>query len=76
MIRLTTLVAKFKPQIIKRFARNNAAVFQHRFYSMPVTSEPFLSGSNSNYLEEMYYAWLENPKSVHKVRLAVDILSK
>ncbi|XP_032868746.1 2-oxoglutarate dehydrogenase-like, mitochondrial isoform X2 [Amblyraja radiata] len=66
MIRLTTLVAKFKPQIIKRFAQNNAAVFQHRFYSMPGTSEPFLSGSNSNYLEEMYYAWLENPKSVHK----------
>uniref|UniRef100_A0A8C3GYX6 oxoglutarate dehydrogenase (succinyl-transferring) n=1 Tax=Corvus moneduloides TaxID=1196302 RepID=A0A8C3GYX6_CORMO len=30
------------------------------------TSEPFLSGSNSNYVEEMYYAWLENPKSVHK----------
>ena len=29
--------------------------------------EPFLSGSSSNYVEEMYNAWLENPKSVHKV---------
>ncbi|XP_063814928.1 2-oxoglutarate dehydrogenase-like, mitochondrial isoform X2 [Pseudophryne corroboree] len=28
--------------------------------------EPFLSGTNSSYVEEMYYAWLENPKSVHK----------
>lgn len=32
-------------------------------------SEPSPSGSNSNYVEEMYYAWLENPKSVHKVSL-------
>ncbi|XP_027751725.1 2-oxoglutarate dehydrogenase-like, mitochondrial isoform X1 [Empidonax traillii] len=30
------------------------------------TSEPFLSGGNSSYVEEMYYAWLENPESVHK----------
>lgn len=35
------------------------------------SSEPFLSGSNSNYVEEMYYAWLENPKSVHQVSLRV-----
>ncbi|NWU48120.1 OGDHL protein, partial [Dromas ardeola] len=35
-------------------------------YASSGTSEPFLSGSNSNYVEEMYYAWLENPKSVHK----------
>ncbi|CAH2321312.1 2-oxoglutarate dehydrogenase-like, mitochondrial [Pelobates cultripes] len=30
------------------------------------SKEPFLSGTNSSYVEEMYYAWLENPKSVHK----------
>lgn len=39
-----------------------------RTYSAPVASEPFLNGTSSNYVEEMYYAWLENPKSVHKVR--------
>lgn len=39
-----------------------------RGYSAPVASEPFLNGTSSNYVEEMYYAWLENPKSVHKVR--------
>ncbi|KAG7219761.1 hypothetical protein INR49_018861 [Caranx melampygus] len=37
-----------------------------RCYSAPVASEPFLNGTSSNYVEEMYYAWLENPKSVHK----------
>lgn len=41
-------------------------------YASSGASEPFLSGSNSNYVEEMYYAWLENPKSVHKVRLKLD----
>uniref|UniRef100_A0A3B5M598 2-oxoglutarate dehydrogenase complex component E1 n=1 Tax=Xiphophorus couchianus TaxID=32473 RepID=A0A3B5M598_9TELE len=39
-----------------------------RSYSAPVASEPFLNGTSSNYVEEMYYAWLENPKSVHKIR--------
>ena len=33
-----------------------------------MASEPFLNGTSSNYVEEMYIAWLENPKSVHKVR--------
>ncbi|ESO00011.1 hypothetical protein HELRODRAFT_192693 [Helobdella robusta] len=31
-----------------------------------VAQEPFLNGSSSSYIEEMYNAWLENPKSVHK----------
>ncbi|XP_061119574.1 2-oxoglutarate dehydrogenase complex component E1-like isoform X4 [Conger conger] len=37
-----------------------------RCYTAPVATEPFLNGTSSNYVEEMYYAWLENPKSVHK----------
>uniref|UniRef100_A0A672PRX4 2-oxoglutarate dehydrogenase complex component E1 n=1 Tax=Sinocyclocheilus grahami TaxID=75366 RepID=A0A672PRX4_SINGR len=37
-----------------------------RCYAAPVAAEPFLNGTSSNYVEEMYYAWLENPKSVHK----------
>lgn len=41
-----------------------------RCYTAPVASEPFLNGTSSNYVEEMYYAWLEDPKSVHKVRSA------
>uniref|UniRef100_A0A671YHU2 2-oxoglutarate dehydrogenase complex component E1 n=1 Tax=Sparus aurata TaxID=8175 RepID=A0A671YHU2_SPAAU len=31
-----------------------------------VAAEPFLNGTSSNYVEEMYYAWLENPRNVHK----------
>jgi len=30
-----------------------------------LSQEPFLSGNSSNYVEEMYYAWLVDPKSVH-----------
>ncbi|XP_033644235.1 2-oxoglutarate dehydrogenase, mitochondrial-like isoform X1 [Asterias rubens] len=37
-----------------------------RGYAAPVAAEPFLSGSSSNYVEEMYQSWLEDPKSVHK----------
>ncbi|KAJ8286387.1 hypothetical protein GJAV_G00038710 [Gymnothorax javanicus] len=37
-----------------------------RCFTAPVTAEPFLNGMSSDYVEEMYYAWLENPKSVHK----------
>lgn len=38
-----------------------------RPYSNQVAAEPFLNGSSSNYVEEMYNAWLEDPKSVHRV---------
>ncbi|XP_031567759.1 2-oxoglutarate dehydrogenase, mitochondrial-like [Actinia tenebrosa] len=31
-----------------------------------VAKEPFLNGNSSNYVEDMYASWLENPKSVHK----------
>ncbi|KAI5235655.1 2-Oxoglutarate Dehydrogenase [Manis pentadactyla] len=39
---------------------------QAHCYAAPVAAEPFLSGTSSNYVEEMYSAWLDNPKSVHK----------
>lgn len=31
-----------------------------------VAQEPFLNGSSSIYVEEMYNAWLKDPNSVHK----------
>jgi len=43
-----------------------------RLYSTPATSvvaEPFLNGTSSTYVEEMYESWLENPGSVHKVNV-------
>lgn len=37
-------------------------------YATSASAEPFLNGSSSIYVEEMYNSWLEDPKSVHKVR--------
>ena len=43
-------------------------LFQKNYASSTsVAHESFLNGSTSNYVEEMYNAWLENPQSVHKV---------
>ncbi|OON21930.1 oxoglutarate dehydrogenase (succinyl-transferring), E1 component [Opisthorchis viverrini] len=36
------------------------------FRAKRVFKEPFLNGTSSNYLEDIYQAWLENPSSVHK----------
>ncbi|KAL0107582.1 hypothetical protein PUN28_014709 [Cardiocondyla obscurior] len=36
-----------------------------RRYNSRATTEPFLNGSSSSYVEEMYNAWLQDPSSVH-----------
>ena len=45
----------------------------HTSKTIPATStvaaEPFLNGNSSNYQEAMYESWLEDPSSVHKVRM-------
>ncbi|XP_032161396.1 2-oxoglutarate dehydrogenase, mitochondrial isoform X1 [Mustela erminea] len=74
MFHLRTCAAKLRPltasQTVKTFSQNRPAAArtlgQIRCFTAPVAAEPFLSGTSSNYVEEMYYAWLENPKSVHK----------
>lgn len=33
----------------------------------PGVAEPFLNGTSSVYVEEMYNSWLQDPKSVHTV---------
>lgn len=38
-----------------------------RKYSVPAAAEPFLNGSSSQYVEDMYNAWLADPCSVHAV---------
>ncbi|XP_035230854.1 2-oxoglutarate dehydrogenase, mitochondrial-like [Stegodyphus dumicola] len=37
-----------------------------RTYLTKTSKEPFLNGSSSAYVEEMYKAWLKDPNSVHK----------
>ncbi|XP_033845752.1 2-oxoglutarate dehydrogenase complex component E1 [Periophthalmus magnuspinnatus] len=76
MYRLRTTVARLGPiahagQNISqpRPLRVRAAPRTFEPTRRPITSvsaEPFLNATSSNYLEEMYYAWLENPKNVHK----------
>lgn len=39
----------------------------NRNYATLAAAEPFLSGSSSVYVEEMYAAWQNDPASVHKV---------
>ncbi|KAF6086501.1 oxoglutarate dehydrogenase [Phyllostomus discolor] len=74
MFHLRTCATKLRPltasQTVRTFSQNRPAASrtfgQIRCYTAPVAAEPFLNGTSSNYVEEMYYAWLENPKSVHK----------
>uniref|UniRef100_A0A6I8QQ79 2-oxoglutarate dehydrogenase complex component E1 n=1 Tax=Xenopus tropicalis TaxID=8364 RepID=A0A6I8QQ79_XENTR len=74
MFNLRTCASKLRPltasQTVRSLKHSRPAAprtfQQFRCLSTPVAAEPFLSGTSSNYVEEMYYAWLENPKSVHK----------
>uniref|UniRef100_A0AAY4APJ8 2-oxoglutarate dehydrogenase complex component E1 n=1 Tax=Denticeps clupeoides TaxID=299321 RepID=A0AAY4APJ8_9TELE len=78
MHRLRTCAARLRPLTAARTGRGTSIqrtpvpaaaprTFRHiRCYTAPVAAEPFLNGTSSNYVEEMYYAWLEDPKSVHK----------
>lgn len=45
-----------------------------RKYSVPAAAEPFLNGSSSQYVEDMYNAWLADPSSVHAVSYIFIIL--
>ena len=45
-----------------------------RNMSTAVAAEPFLNGSTSNYVEEMYNSWLQDPKSVHAVRYYLNFI--
>lgn len=40
-----------------------------RAFATQAAAEPFLSGSSSTYVEEMYLAWQRDPNSVHKVNI-------
>lgn len=46
-----------------------------RYFSTSVAAEPFLNGSSSIYVEEMYNSWLGDPKSVHKVLIDINSLT-
>uniref|UniRef100_A0A8P4K9B3 2-oxoglutarate dehydrogenase complex component E1 n=1 Tax=Dicentrarchus labrax TaxID=13489 RepID=A0A8P4K9B3_DICLA len=78
MHRLRTTVARLRPLTAAQTApgpsqprllpaEGGLRTFQPaRRLNTSVAAEPFLNGTSSNYVEEMYYAWLENPRNVHK----------
>lgn len=81
-VRLWPLTAvKIAQRLSKRLAvEGGLRTFRPvRHLNGPLAAEPFLNGTNSNYVEEMYYAWLEDPKSVHKVQdiflFVLDVIS-
>ena len=45
----------------------NTPLCLKRYAATTVAAEPFLNGSSSQYVEDMYNSWVEDPKSVHKV---------
>ncbi|XP_034950533.1 2-oxoglutarate dehydrogenase, mitochondrial isoform X1 [Chelonus insularis] len=50
---------------LSRTSQVFVAVEPSRRYASKVATEPFLNGSTSSYVEEMYNAWLQDPQSVH-----------
>ncbi|XP_031697788.1 2-oxoglutarate dehydrogenase, mitochondrial-like, partial [Anarrhichthys ocellatus] len=69
MHRLRTTVARLRPLTAAQTApsQSQPRTFKPaRRLNTSAAAEPFLNGTSSNYVEEMYYAWLENPRNVHK----------
>lgn len=65
-VQMAQSLSKPVPLAVKQGLRTSQPA---RHLNTPLASEPFLNGTSSNYVEEMYYTWLENPKSVHKVQM-------
>lgn len=73
MFRLKTLWTSAGPGVAKgykysqRYCSSRAGKKSGRNYATQAAAEPFLSGSSSVYVEEMYSAWQKDPNCVHKV---------
>jgi len=73
MLRLRTLNKLATAALTQKTAAKNigyASITQMRQQSTAASAaaEPFLSGSSSNYIEDMYDSWQRDPNSVHKVQ--------
>lgn len=56
--KVSTKNSLLKPSYLKQNAL--------RHYASSVGAEPFINGTSSSYVEEMYESWKEDPTSVHK----------
>nr|XP_040025120.1 2-oxoglutarate dehydrogenase, mitochondrial-like isoform X1 [Gasterosteus aculeatus aculeatus] len=66
MLRLRTTVARLRPLAASRATPSRSRPGGAAARTLKTSAEPFLNGASSNYVDEMYYAWLENPGNVHK----------
>ena len=62
--------------VLNGVARRSVWPILAKHFSAPVAAEPFINGSSSTYVEEMYIAWQEDPKSVHKVIIPMSMIRK
>ena len=71
MHRVRSLVRAISGLPSQKFAawlvKNSPVAIQCRTYNSPAPSEPFLNGSSSQYVEDMYNSWIQDPSSVHVV---------
>uniref|UniRef100_M3Z999 oxoglutarate dehydrogenase (succinyl-transferring) n=1 Tax=Nomascus leucogenys TaxID=61853 RepID=M3Z999_NOMLE len=68
MSQLRLLPSRLGAQAARLLAAHDVLVFGWRSRSSgpPATFPSSKGGGGSSYMEEMYFAWLENPRSVHK----------
>ena len=89
MQHLRTTIARLRPMAALQTARCASQPVQGgpgeralrtfpsaRRLEAPGAAEPFLNGTSSNYVEEMYFAWLENPGNVHKASARASLFEK
>lgn len=59
-------LAKKKTVCVSNFEKTWLNIKFVQKYATAVAAEPFLNGTSSVYIEEMYNSWLQDPNSVHK----------
>lgn len=64
-ILVNTLKNEYRQKLTSSILSKLPVVSTTRCYSVPVQNDPFLNGSSSTYIEDMYNAWLADPSSVH-----------
>lgn len=76
--RYTVWLLGLKRKSLSSARSSSVRYANRRLYTTKAAAEPFLNGSSSSYVEEMYNSWLEDPKSVHVVRIRtfINILIK